>query len=67
MYQKDKDFYPNDTGWLGYGNVSACTVHVVLIVLSGIYICVGILDKLLGIGKAVFLQAWFGFRHHLSD
>ena len=24
MYDKDKDFYPNDTGWLGYGNVSIC-------------------------------------------
>ena len=26
MYDKDKDFYPNDTGWLGYGNVSVLFV-----------------------------------------
>ena len=22
MYEVNKDFYPNDSGWLGYGNVS---------------------------------------------
>ena len=27
MYEVNKDFYPNDSGWLGYGNVSKLCIH----------------------------------------
>ena len=49
MYDVNKEFYPNDSGWLGYGNVSGlyCEMCVAFccILTVWVYFFVGVLTQ----------------------